>query len=213
MHPQKRVYPLSPLRLRYTSVLALLLGTALLVAGCTDTGLVSHEGAPSERRAGAAMADNGTVTIPFKAEFFTELVSLAPDEECGAPPNFLNTQKGFGEATHLGRFSARPSFCINMADLLDDGQLTDGELLPYGPNRSALVAANGDKLWVVSSGAVVPSDHPDFDFEFTNPFEFTGGTGRFEGARGGGFQQGLVDQQASRTRHQWSGTLILPRGQ
>lgn len=31
---------------------------------------------------------------------------------------------------------------------------------------------------------VLPSDHPDCDFEFTDSFEITGGTGRFEGAAG-----------------------------
>lgn len=221
----RRFYQLSRLRAGSRSVVVLLLGVAFLFAGC-DSGLPGPELSPRADDADTALKmgrDNGTVTVPFKAEFFTERVSLTSDQKCAPPPDsrnrrripllFRSTQKGSGEATHLGRFSTTVTFCINLADLLDDGQLTEGESLPYGPSEGALVAANGDELWVVSSGEVVPSDHPDFDLEFTNPFEFTGGTGRFEGASGGGLQQGFVDQQASRTRHQWSGTLTVRRGQ
>jgi hypothetical protein len=212
-HLTRRFYQLSRLRVGSRSVVVLLLGVALLFAGC-DSGPNGPELSGRADDTGTTLKmgrDNGTVTVPFKAEFFTELVSLMPDDACGAPPNFLNTQKGFGEATHLGRFSAQPTFCINMADLLD-GQLTEGESLPFGPSEEPLIAANGDELWVASSsGEVVPSDHPDVDFEFTIQFEITGGTGRFEGASGGGVQHGFVDQQASRTQHQWSGTLSLPR--
>lgn len=196
-------------------VVALLLSTALLFAGCDSGG---NGPAPPGRAndTGTTLQmgrDNGTVTVPFKAKFFTELVSLTPDKKCGVPPNFLNKQKGFGEATHLGRFSTRVTFCINMADLLDDGQLTGSESLPFGSSEGSLIAANGDELWVLSSpGEVVPSDHPDFDFQFTIRFEVSGGTGRFEGASGSGVQHGFVNQQESRTQHRWSGELTLPRG-
>lgn len=155
--------------------------------------------------------DNGGVTVPFKAAFFTDLVALMPDESCGAPPRLLNIQEGFGQSTHLGRFTVRITFCVDVTDILD-GALTDGESLPYDSGEGTLIAANGDRLFITIAGAVLPSDHPDFDFEFADPFQFTGGTGRFAGAGGSGMTNSLVDFQAARTHHHWSGSLTLPRG-
>lgn len=158
--------------------------------------------------AGAEVA----VATPFRARFFTDGQGLAPDPACGDPPNFLNTQVGEGEATHLGRFSVRITFCMDATDVLDDGQLTEGESLPYDNGSGVFVAANGDELHFEISGAVLPSDHPDFDFEFQDAFRFTGGTGRFEAASGEGMTDSFVDQAAGRTHHDWSATLSVPRG-
>lgn len=77
-----------------------------------------------------------------------------------------------------------------------------------------LVAANGDELHITIAGVVLPTDQPGFDFDFQDPFQFAGGSGRFEGASGVGITNSLVDAQGqpSRTRHAWSGTLVVPRG-
>ena len=152
---------------------------------------------------------DGSVSVPFKARFFTDLADFREDPACDSPPWFLNVQEGEGEATHLGRFWTRISFCNDITDLLDDGVLSPGESIPYDRGVGVLVAANGDELHLAVSGAVLPSDHPDFDFEFQDPFTFTGGTGRFMGASGGGVTNSLVDQAADRTTHRWSGTLTL----
>ena len=82
-------------------------------------------------RVGAGGAGEGMVAKPFEARFFTAGEGLAPDPACGDPPRFLNTQVGEGTATHLGRFSVRITFCMDVTDVLDDGQLTEGESLPY----------------------------------------------------------------------------------
>lgn len=86
--------------------------------------------------------------------------------------------------------------------------LPEGGSLPFFDVAWTLTTANGDELRLTGDGEVLPSVHSDF--EFTIQFEITGGTGRFEGASGSGVQPGLVDRQASRTEHQWSGTLALP---
>ena len=198
-----------------------------LAPGCTALALVLLTGAcdgplspaPPAAPADAAIAasraaDDGTVTVPFEARFFTDLVSIAPDASCGGPPMLLNTQQGFGEATHLGRFSVLITFCFDPSELLDDGQLSPGESLPYENGVGTMTAANGDQLRITIAGAVLPSDHPDFDFEFSDPYEIVGGTGRFDGATGGGVTNSLVDfqSQPSRTEHDWSGTLVLRPG-
>lgn len=155
---------------------------------------------------------DGDVAMPFTARFFTDLVALMPDARCGDFPRLLNIQGGEGEATHLGRFSVRIEFCVDITDLLD-GALTEGESLPYDMGEGTLVAANGDELHIAIAGAVVPSMNPGYDFEFADPFQFTGGTGRFEGAGGGGVTSSFVSFQRdpSRTTHVWSGVLRVPR--
>lgn len=205
----------------------LVTAAVLLCAGCSDDTLVAPDLPPSERAVRAdAAADlasgpahrsrrgGHTVTVPFKARFYTDLAGLRPDPSCGDPleGRFLNTQEGIGEATHLGRFSVRITFCVDATDLLDDGQLTAGESVPYDNGVGTLTAANGDELWIAVAGAVLPSDHPDYDFEFADPFTFTGGTGRFQGAGGGGVTNSLVDAAVDRTTHRWSGTLTLRPG-
>lgn len=179
---------------------------ALLAAACSEPLSPSPEDA-----ALLVTTSDVQVAVPFKSHFYTDQMSLVPDESCGAPPRLLNTQVGEGEATHLGRFSIRITFCLDATDILDDGQLTEGESLPYDDGVGTLIAANGDELHIAIAGAVVPSNAPGFDFEFDDPFTFTGGTGRFADASGGGTTNSFVSRQVqpTRTTHGWSGTLIF----
>lgn len=160
----------------------------------------------------AAARLDGFVMTPFQSDFFTDLAGLAPDPACGDLPRMLNIQVGEGRATHLGRFTIHITFCVDVTDVLDDGQLTGTESLPYDNGFGTLVAANGDELYIEISGAVLPSGHPDFDLEFHDSFQFTGGTGRFAGATGQGMTDSFVDQAAGRTYHDWSGVLKVVRG-
>lgn len=154
----------------------------------------------------------GAVSLPFEAWAFTTLESLAPDASCGAPPRFLNIQVGEGTATHLGAFTVRFSFCVDATDILDDGRLTEGESIPYDQGVGILVAANGDELRLSIEGAVLPSQDPEFDFQFQDSFQFDGGTGRFAGASGSGITDSYVTQAPEGTTHSWSGMLTLPPG-
>lgn len=154
------------------------------------------------------------VEIPFKAAFFTQNpgIGFLPDPRC-EEPRLLETQVGEGEATYLGRFDAHFTFCIDISELLpsDDtpGVLTEGESAPYNNSEVTFTAANGDKLYIDISGAVLPSSDPNFDLMFMDPFEFIGGTGRFEGAWGGGVTNSFV--KSGLVSHDWIGTLVLPR--
>ncbi len=205
----------------------LLTVTAIVCLGCRGESIVSTDAGAGEHAvaAGAYTDDplkfgraDGAVTVPFKATFFTTGVLMPDEERCGAaPPFLLNTQDGDGQATHLGNFSIHITFCVDVTDLLndpgDDGEpLTEGESVPYFDGIGTFTAANGDLLRFTIAGAVLPSDHPDYDFEFADPFEFTGGTGRFQGATGMGVTNSFVDFEAGRTDHQWSGMLTLQKG-
>lgn len=84
------------------------------------------------------------------------------------------------------------------------------EPLPHSNGFFTLTAANGDELWIETSGIVVPSEDPNYAFEFSDPCEFAGAPGRFEGASGTGICIGKVGD--GRVEHFWSGELTLPRG-
>jgi hypothetical protein len=162
---------------------------------------------------------NSRKSVPFKATFSTirNLDESPSDPElCGSNPAFFkNVQEGTGTATHLGRFTTKIIFCMDASDLLptDDtpGELTEGESIPYFNGTGTFTAANGDQLYFTISGAVLPSNHPDYDFEFQDPFTFTGGTGRFSGAEGSGMTNSFVDFAADRTDHEWTGMIRFDR--
>lgn len=152
---------------------------------------------------------DGIVTIPFKAKFFTEEVSLVLDD-CG-PGIALNTQEGMGNATHLGQLTTRMVFCFNLNPGPDFGAY---DFKP-GSENGHFVAANGDELWIsVTGGQVIfdPNLGPKYAAYFQDPFVFLGGTGRFEGATGGGQINSLVRADLIRTDHEWTGELTLSPG-
>jgi hypothetical protein len=197
---------------RFLATTFALSATVLLAAACEDPvrPAPSIDGAASSAQLGRM---TGGVAVPFKAIFFTDQVQLGPDPDRCDLPTFFNVQEGVGVATHLGRFSIRITFCIDPTDILDDGQITEGESAPYS-GEGTFVAANGDELHFTISGAVVPTDRPGFAYEFMDPFEITGGTGRFAGASGSGTTLSFVNPLAdpTRTHHEWKAVLVRPRG-
>lgn len=154
--------------------------------------------------------------VPFVVKFFSEGGVQPGDESvalCGQPPLFLNVQNGNGVGTYLGSFSYSATFCVDGTDLLDDGMLTGDESIPYFDNEnttSIMTAGNGDQLFIgIRKGTVVPATTPGFDFQFHDRFIITGGTGRFEEARGWGIAIGLTTQSPERTEHIWTGRIKL----
>ena len=164
------------------------------------------------------------VTVPFKSNFYTEQEGKIDMDACVGGFLGLNTQVGSGEATHLGRFTTKMEFCMNFTVVLDaDGNpITDGNgnTIPDPDNgfgeysvdegKGKFFAANGDELWFTVSGKVIlyaPGTHPFYIANFDDPFTFTGGTGRFEGATGGGHTNSFTN--FAHTDHNWTGTITL----
>ena len=153
-------------------------------------------------------------TMPFKAEFYTKR-SYDDDGEgkCSDDPYLgFNLQIGEGNATHLGKFTTTMWFC--------------GAGFDYKNGEGVFVAANGDELYFkvpatdeVGHVLPLPYEDPVYEFYFQDPFEFVGGTGRFEGASGGGVTDSYVDLfdddgnfiPEHQTDHTWTGLLILPK--
>ena len=196
------------MRSRTSFVPSLLLAALAPLMAC-DSPAAPDAALATSTAAGRIAAEGVAVAVPFEFRGYSVLESLAPDPSCGAPPYFLNIQVGGGEATHLGRFSVRFTFCVDATDLLDDGTLTEGESAPYWNGLGTLVAANGDELHVAVEGAVLPSTDPAYDFQFQDPFVITGGTGRFEEAGGGGATDSYVSQATNVTEHSLTGTLVM----
>ena len=124
--------------------------------------------------------------VPFKADFFTAR-NYEVDEPCDNPDfPFFNWQVGEGKGTHLGKFSVTIGFCENP----ETGQYDFG----YG----VMTAANGDELYIQipaegEVGQVYFIEDPYYEFEFQDPFDIIGGTGRFQGATGGGYTLSRVN--------------------
>ncbi|MDX8340067.1 hypothetical protein SLH46_12775 [Draconibacterium sp. IB214405] len=143
---------------------------------------------------------------PFEATFTGDYAQVltgddvkdCPDGfECRVVVNFEGT------ATELGNISGTFNFCACGAE---------GE---YAPTNSFLVSEDGDTLFFTCSGKVIEgraADHPEFVTSYwRDPFVFKGGTGRFEGASGGGTTDDYNSSQDPNSHHHWKGTLILKK--
>jgi len=128
----------------------------------------------------------------------------------------LETQVGEGHAKNIGDFSIHFNFCIDITDVVappsEEGEplIAGNEALPYYNGTATITFSNGEKLFGKVSGAVLPTDNPGYDAEFMDPMVFTGGTGRFEGVKGGGLTNSLVTL-GDGTQHEFTGVLVLPK--
>ncbi|MGD8279480.1 MAG: hypothetical protein PVH00_15685 [Gemmatimonadota bacterium] len=191
------------MRFRISPIPVLAAAGLVLAAAACESPLPTAD----EQLAFSAVNADGSVNKPFKAAFTTASTGLVPDPACG--PYLLEHQVGEGEATHLGRFTADFTFCIDPTDLLDDGQLTGSETIPYWDGFATFTAANGDQLFVEIEGEIIPGTRPGFALEFHDDFEFAGGTGRFAGAYGNGSTDSYVQQSPNFVVHDFSGILTV----
>ena len=121
----------------------------------------------------AVPAQAGQVMLPFKASYAGYFEPTLIDVD----PGFLVFAEG--QATHLGRFDAEQSHKVGPGPLdFSDGQYT-------------FIAANGDTIFGSYHGTLVLLDEPAGAVEFHGIWTIDGGTGRFEGATGGGTALGV----------------------
>ena len=113
--------------------------------------------------------------VPFKGSFNFVVVSATPLDAT----HVLFDVDVHVQATQLGKASGPGSFILDVAALAYVGQAT-------------WLAANGDSVSSSFEGHFVPTDDPAV-LENVETFEVTGGTGRFQGATGGGIAAGLLD--------------------
>ena len=206
-----------------TLVLALI-GTLVLTTGC-DSGVSSpdlEDASNGSRALLHARPGAPPATIPLKGQFFTDLVQdpFPAPERCGPfdPENgqffLLNLQAGAGHVRGVGPVEVNFEFCVDLADFFDDDPgLQTGA--PYFNGTGTFTARNGDQLFSTAEGIVLPSDDPDFDFEFFDRQTILGGTGRFEEASGHYTFNSKVDNDftledgtvVSRTFHRITGYL------
>jgi hypothetical protein len=79
------------------------------------------------------------------------------------------------------------------------------------PGRVTFTSANGERLVATFAGTLIPTDVPGL-FAADNPFAIVSGTGRFEGASGGGRATGSLDLRVPETPIvlNLEGELIIP---
>ncbi len=140
--------------------------------------------------------------VPFYAKLVTSMTPTDEKGNCEAPFDFFNNQEGEGRIAPFGQFTTKITFCVNFSTL------------EYKDGIGTLFFENGDELYLMVSGQILPSEDPDYDLEFHDKFFFTGGTGRFEGASGWGRTYSFVHlfpEGGDQTDHEWMGVLILPK--
>ncbi|MCY1722227.1 hypothetical protein OU798_17870 [Prolixibacteraceae bacterium Z1-6] len=143
------------------------------------------------------------VTVPFNVDYLGTYQPLG--DKCDV--NVI--VDGIGTGTHVGNSTIHFDFCIL-------SNSADGDSTYYGNTYAYIVAANGDTLFVSIEGAVVEpplDDHPDYVVNYwRDPFKILDGTGRFEGATGGGWSNDYNSTEDNYSHHHWEGTIKMKKG-
>ena len=153
------------------------------------------------------------VKVPFKADFITINSAVLDAVNCGGGTDedgiYKIVASGPGTATHLGSITFYSAFCWKYP----------GEYWEAKDGIGFLTAANGDKLFYTAPPAVIvppdENDPPYYIAKFDSPFQFAGGTGRFEGASGVGQLHGYntnIPGEENMTHHLWVGILTMVKG-
>lgn len=110
----------------------------------------------------------GTFTVHQKSSGSSQIIGWC-DEAAGV---VRSSAPGTGTGTHIGRFEAAQTMCVNTVT----GSVTEGV--------ATLTVANGDKIFMTFEGQTVPV--PGFTLGIQLESRTIGGTGRFAGAEGEG---------------------------
>ncbi len=147
--------------------------TAVALA-CDGSRALTAPGQSGEEIVGGS---SPAILVPFKGTF--SAIGTAADVPGDRCPALTVHIEGPGTATHLGSLTTVQSHCVEPGSFaFTNGQFT-------------LTAANGDQLFGTYQGEFMPLEPPLFTID--GAFTFTGGTGRFDGATGGGDASGTQD--------------------
>jgi hypothetical protein len=141
---------------------------------------------------GGAAADDKLV--PFSGSFQGHETDIFQ----GPPPGTLAvTGSGSGIATHLGQSSVTWQLTVNLANGTATGSFT-------------FTAANGDSIFTTISGTSEPPDSSGVS-QIVETNTITGGTGRFEGAKGSFIVHRLIHLNTGFTSGSFrDGTITSP---
>lgn len=149
------------------------------------------------------------VTLPFRLDLTGVYTTQEPDAACGYdevtnPWMWRIIVDADGTGSLMGKVSGNFSFCCDVMTGI------------YGPAELVLVAPDGDELYLSCQGQVLGGrleDHPEYVTSYwRDPFTINGGTGRFEGATGGGWTDDYNSSLDPNSHHHWRGTITLQKG-
>lgn len=180
-----------------------------MFGSCSD----SDQILPQLDEEGFKKSEPKTVTVPFKASFIgtyreSNVEECDPSFTCKAGVDYVGT------GTHLGKFTGSFDFCAC------GGPNPDHPLgFEYSPGEgTVMTAANGDELWLIIPIGYVNVTQPEDDQPeyvvswWRDPFVILGGTGRFEGATGGGMTDDYNSTEDPNSHHNWTGTITMVKG-
>ena len=141
------------------------------------------------------------IAVPFRAEFTLHYVATYEDiNQCGEIPWMRVIVDGAGTEQNLGEITAYLEFCAQTATGV------------YLDAKGWFITAQGDSLFIDTWGQIIPADENDPPYyvnKWNDPFKFVRGTGRFEGATGGGMTNCFNSTKDDVSHHTWEGTLTM----
>jgi hypothetical protein len=178
---------------------------------------------PPGKDTGQIPAEKVTVTLPFDAISIGTYVSADPEAACGDCPVNEEGQpagpecwvrvinEGEGTEINLGNFTHHFEFC---ADWINGTYPSPKAGAPKSVGY--FEDDNGDRMYIMSAGTVYEGrleEHPEYvNSWWRDPWEITGGTGRFEGATGSGMTDDYNSDLDPYSHHHWKGTITLVKG-
>ncbi|MCX2718898.1 hypothetical protein [Lentiprolixibacter aurantiacus] len=161
-----------------------------------------------------SMSDEGKmVTLGFNVHFTGDYAAPDHAAECGEG-TFPVKNTGMGTGTHFKTVKSYFEFCVRPT--ATGGTYPEGYIVAYFEDE------DGDRLYFDVAGEVIGGRLPGMPSYaisyFKDPFTILDGTGKFEGASGGGFTNdyNFVDTidgvPVQRTRHHWQGKITMKKG-
>lgn len=143
------------------------------------------------------------VTVSIDTRFNTSFIKSAIGIGNNSDPVCICRleQFGWGSDTELGSFEVYLTCCWNPGD--GSHSCTEGFITDYNGNTLTILCKDGD------NGVDFTSDFPYDQTVICSEFEFTGGTGRFEGATGIGTMECEVKGSYNLILHHWDASLTL----
>jgi hypothetical protein len=173
-----------------STVTVVLIGAAFMVVGCSQTtSPTSPTSVPSTGASFTSSAAAASAVAPHDVPFKGRLQGTDADSD-PTSTSLVVTTDGTGNATHLGRFSFSQRVTLDFATGTTVG-------------TAHWTAANGDSFDTTLTGSGHLTGAPG-EISITDIHTITGGSGRFEGARG----RFTVERLASAITFTTSGSIV-----